>query len=244
MQGDPTEGALIVAARKFGITEEALAKHPRVAEIPFTSERKRHTTVHADPDKPGRSADHGQGRAGNPAVALPLRHAARPAGRAHRDDARPTSRNATRRSQARRCACSRSRPARMPAATLGIDPAKPASDVELPETVEEELVLLGLVGMIDPPRAEVKDAVAVARHAHIRTVMITGDHPATAAAIARELQHPRDGLAGRHRHASCAPWTTRSSTPSSRTCACSPASTPITSCGSSSRCSARATSPP
>ncbi len=53
VQGDPTEGALIVAARKFGITDEALAKRPRVAEIPFTSERKRHTTVHADPDKPG-----------------------------------------------------------------------------------------------------------------------------------------------------------------------------------------------
>ena len=81
----------------------------------------------------------------------------------------------------------------MPAATLGIDPSMPASDVELPETIEEELVLLGLVGMIDPPRAEVKDAVAVARRAHIRTVMITGDHPATAAAIARELNILDDG---------------------------------------------------
>jgi Ca2+-transporting ATPase len=60
--------------------------------------------------------------------------------------------------------------------------------VELPETIEEGLVLLGLVGMIDPPRAEVKDAVRVAREAHIRTVMITGDHPATAAAIAKELE--------------------------------------------------------
>ena len=49
-------------------------------------------------------------------------------------------------------------------------------------------MLLGIVGMIDPPREEVKDAVAVARRAHIRTVMITGDHPATAAAIARELE--------------------------------------------------------
>ena len=48
-------------------------------------------------------------------------------------------------------------------------------------------MLLGLVGMIDPPRAEAKAAVATAKRAHIRTVMITGDHPATAAAIAREL---------------------------------------------------------
>ena len=52
VQGDPTEGALIVAARKFGIAESDLARFPRIAEIPFTSERKRHTTVHADPDNP------------------------------------------------------------------------------------------------------------------------------------------------------------------------------------------------
>ena len=74
----------------------------------------------------------------------------------------------------------------VPAASLGIDPQNP-SEVELPESIEDELVLLGLVGMIDPPREEVKGAVAVARRAHIRTVMITGDHPATAGAIAREL---------------------------------------------------------
>ncbi|MFY9830551.1 MAG: cation-translocating P-type ATPase, partial [Rhodoplanes sp.] len=79
----------------------------------------------------------------------------------------------------------------VPAADLGIDPAAVAVDhglgIELPESTADDLVLLGLVGMIDPPRAEVKEAVATARHAHIRTVMITGDHPATAAAIAREL---------------------------------------------------------
>jgi Ca2+-transporting ATPase len=58
---------------------------------------------------------------------------------------------------------------------------------ELPESVEDDLMLLGFVGMIDPPRPEAKAAVAVAKRAHIRTVMITGDHPATAEAIAREL---------------------------------------------------------
>ena len=51
VQGDPTEGALVVAARKFGLTQEVVARHRRVAEIPFTSERKRHTTVHVDPEK-------------------------------------------------------------------------------------------------------------------------------------------------------------------------------------------------
>ena len=53
LQGDPTEGALVVAARKFGLKAQDLARFARIAEIPFTSERKRHTTVHVDPDRPG-----------------------------------------------------------------------------------------------------------------------------------------------------------------------------------------------
>jgi Ca2+-transporting ATPase len=77
----------------------------------------------------------------------------------------------------------------VPAAELGVDPqalSGPGS-LELPESCEDDLVLLGIVGMIDPPRTEVRAAVEVAKRAHIRTVMITGDHPATAEAIAREL---------------------------------------------------------
>ena len=71
---------------------------------------------------------------------------------------------------------------------LGLDAAGGGiAKAELPESVEDDLVLLGLVGMIDPPRSEAKAAVATAKRAHIRTVMITGDHPATAEAIAREL---------------------------------------------------------
>jgi P-type Ca2+ transporter type 2C len=79
----------------------------------------------------------------------------------------------------------------LPATSLGIDVqaarANRKSVVDLPEDIEEDLVLLGFVGMIDPPRTEAKVAVATAKRAHIRTVMITGDHPATAEAIAREL---------------------------------------------------------
>ena len=78
----------------------------------------------------------------------------------------------------------------MPAASLGIDPKSAAASdvrVEPPESVEDDLILLGLAGMIDPPRTEARDAVITARLAHIRSVMITGDHPATAEAIAREL---------------------------------------------------------
>ena len=79
----------------------------------------------------------------------------------------------------------------LPAASLGLDPqaiiTTHAPDGELPESIEDDLVLLGLIGMIDPPRSETKAAVATAKRAHIRSVMITGDHPATAEAIAREL---------------------------------------------------------
>jgi len=185
VQGDPTEGALVVAARKFGITEQTLASRPRVAEIPFTSERKRHTTVHADPDKPGHVQIMVKGA---PDILLPYcRHVLQ--------DGKPVELNESQRNaiaqrnealagNALRVLAIATRS--MPAADLGIDLQNP-SDFEVPESVENELVLLGLVGMIDPPRAEVKDAVALARRAHIRTVMITGDHPATAAAIAKEL---------------------------------------------------------
>jgi Ca2+-transporting ATPase len=186
VQGDPTEGALIVAARKFGISDDSLARQPRVAEIPFTSERKRHTTVHLDPDNPSNVALMVKGAPeillsrcryvmdqGQPVM---LDEAGR-AGIARRNDELA--------SQALRVLAIATRS--MPAASLGIDPRAPATEIELPESIEEELVLLGLVGMIDPPRPEVKEAVRLARHATIRTVMITGDHPATASAIAQEL---------------------------------------------------------
>ena len=71
VQGDPTEGALIVAARKFGLSDAALARFPRIAEIPFTSERKRHATVHRDSENPGRVAHIRQGRAGSSAREQP-----------------------------------------------------------------------------------------------------------------------------------------------------------------------------
>jgi Ca2+-transporting ATPase len=189
VQGDPTEGALIVAARKFGVTDADLARFPRIAEIPFTSERKRHTTVHRDPANPGELRVFVKGA---PEIlfgkcrylledgkAVPLGDDRR-AELARRNDALAA--------QALRTLAIAART--VPASALGLDPkaADQPSDIGLPETIEDELVLLGFVGMIDPPRTEVKDAVAVAKRAHIRTVMITGDHPATAEAIARELQ--------------------------------------------------------
>ena len=198
VQGDPTEGALIVAARKFGIDESGLARFPRIAEIPFTSERKRHTTVHLDPDNPGVLRVFVKGA---PEVLFAKSDFAWEDGKpATLNDERRTelsTRNEALASQALRTLAIATRT--IPATALGIDARAAAAGklppgFELPDSIEDDLVLLGLVGMIDPPRAEAKAAVAVAKRAHIRTVMITGDHPATAEAIARELQIFEPGM--------------------------------------------------
>jgi P-type Ca2+ transporter type 2C len=188
VQGDPTEGALIVAARKFGVAEGDLARFPRIAEIPFTSERKRHTTVHLDRNNPAELRVFVKGA---PEVLLASTHYLWEDGKvvAIGDDRRAdlSRRNDALAGQALRTLAIATRT--VPAAALGLRPgAEIPHDIELPDSIEDDLVLLGLVGMIDPPRAEAKLAVATAKHAHIRSVMITGDHPATAEAIARELE--------------------------------------------------------
>jgi len=187
VQGDPTEGALIVAARKLGMTEPDLERYPRIAEIPFTSERKRHTTVHLDRAQPGTLHVCVKGApelllekcryAWDNGELVPLTDEGRAA---------LLQRNEALARQALRTLAIATRT--VPAAVLGLDAAGGGiAKAELPESVEDDLVLLGLVGMIDPPRSEAKAAVVTAKRAHIRTVMITGDHPATAEAIAREL---------------------------------------------------------
>jgi Ca2+-transporting ATPase len=185
VQGDPTEGALLVAARKLGIAE--LERYPRIGEIPFTSERKRHTTLHLDRANPAELHVFVKGAAElllekcqhvwDNGQIVPLTEAGRAA---------LLQRNEGLARQALRTLAIATR--MIPAAALGVDPSAAGADKsELPDSVEDDLVLLGLVGMIDPPRVEAKAAVITAKRAHIRTVMITGDHPATAEAIAREL---------------------------------------------------------
>ena len=190
VQGDPTEGALIVAARKFGLSDAELARFPRIAEIPFTSERKRHATVHLDSENPGELRIFVKGA---PEVLLAKSRHLLEDGRIVplSDDRRAdlSRRNDALAGQALRVLAIATR--NLPAASLGLDPQAIVTtrvpDGELPESIEDDLVLLGLIGMIDPPRSEAKAAVATAKRAHIRSVMITGDHPATAEAIAREL---------------------------------------------------------
>jgi Ca2+-transporting ATPase len=189
VEGDPTEGALLVAARKFDIAEVELGRYPRIGEIPFTSERKRHTTVHLDHARLGQLHVLVKGA---PELLLDrCRHVHDNGEVVPLTDERRAAllqRNESLARQALRTLAIATRT--IPSSTLGIDTQSVAvgtATLDLPESIEDDLELLGFVGMIDPPRVEAKAAVATAKRAHIRTVMITGDHPATAEAIAREL---------------------------------------------------------
>jgi Ca2+-transporting ATPase len=186
VQGDPTEGALIVAARKAGLEAEALdARFTRLGEVPFSSERKLMSTVHSDAERQERLLAFTKGA---PDILL-----ARCSHEFAGEEARPLTEsrrweilaaNVTLAGEALR--------------TLGVAfrslPKEAAGPEAIDERVEQDLVFLGLIGMIDPPRQEAKDAVARAKGAGIRPIMITGDHPKTASVIAAEL-----GIATDHR---------------------------------------------
>jgi Ca2+-transporting ATPase len=187
MLGDPTEGALVVAAAKAGYWRYDLENSlPRVAEIPFDSIRKRMTTIH----KNSNERDGGLLPSEEPYVALVkgapdeilgiCSHIYRNGEIALlTDDDRKQllDQNASLASQALRL---------LGGAVKGL-PGLPQGDELTASALEEALVFVGLVGMIDPPRPEVKPAVGIARKAGIKTVMITGDYPETAMAIAREI---------------------------------------------------------
>jgi P-type Ca2+ transporter type 2C len=187
VHGDPTEGALIVAARKAGLEDEALdARFARIAEVPFSSERKLMTTIHSDVEQPERLLALTKGA---PDVLL-----ARCSRELVGEETRPLS--AERRAEILRINEALAGEALR---TLGIAyralPKDALAREELDERVEQDLVFLGLIGMIDPPRDEAREAVARAKGAGIRTMMSTGDHPRTAAVIAAELGISADGRA-------------------------------------------------
>ncbi len=173
IKGDPTEGAMVVAAAKAGLHKHELDKeYPRIDEVPFTSEAKCMTTIHTTPN------DHTIACAkGAPEVMLErCTHERTVDG----DRALTAERRAEILAEAGRMAHNALR-------VLAVASKKNVTRAQ----AEEGLTFLGLFGMIDPPRTEAKDAIRTCRAAGIRPVMITGDHPITALAIAREL-----GLAG------------------------------------------------
>lgn len=182
--GDPTEGALVVAAAKAGLWQKDLAHtYPRLQEIPFDSTRKRMTTIHPD----SRHGGHVAYVKGAPDLLLELASkvvedgSERPLTGERRRDILET--NAALASNALR--------------VLGVAyrPLAQVPETPLPEEVERNLTFVGLIGMIDPARLEVKAAIALARHSGIKTVMVTGDYRDTALAIAVELDLVSDGSA-------------------------------------------------
>ena len=176
VRGDPTEGALLVAARKAGLDEADLAgRFPRIGEVPFSSERRLMSTAHRDGTLPGRLAAKGA-----PDVLLALCSHEDVGGK---EQLLVPARREEIRSEVEALATAALRPLGL--AHRGLSEAE-AGESHGPHH-ERELVWLGVVGMIDPPRTEAAAAVRRAREAAIRTIMITGDHPRTAAAIAAEL---------------------------------------------------------
>jgi Ca2+-transporting ATPase len=185
VQGDPTEGALIVAARKAGLKSHTLgARFERVGEIPFSSERKLMSTVHTDSERHERvliftkgAPDALLGRCSHELVgkeAQPLTSGRREA---------ILKANEQLAGEALR--------------SLGVAfrslPAHALDTENIDERIEQELVFAGLIGMIDPPREEAREAVKRAKTAGIRPIMITGDHPITATVIATQLGIAKNG---------------------------------------------------
>lgn len=169
--GDPTEGALLVAAMKGGISVNDHQDH-LVFEIPFDSERKTMSVVVRRPD-----GNHWTYCKGAPEVLLSqCRHELQQGSAAEL--------TADRREQIMRINAEMAGRA-LRVLAFAYRQHVPGTDTNYQES---NLVFAGLVGMIDPPRDEVRDAVAKCHTAGIRPVMITGDHPATALAIARELR--------------------------------------------------------
>ncbi|QXD15030.1 cation-translocating P-type ATPase [Rhodocaloribacter litoris] len=173
IQGDPTEGALLVAAAKAGLEKEALdERYPRLDEIPFSSETKRMTTLHEGPEGPFACAK------GAPEVILPacthqrMEHDIRPLTADDRDRLLETARHLAEEA--------------LRVLAVAFKPGARANGTGR-EDAETDMTFLGLVGLIDPPRPEAAPAVATCRSAGITVKMITGDHPVTARAVAREI---------------------------------------------------------
>lgn len=166
--GDPTETAIVLAAHRNGLPKEMLNReYPRLAEIPFDSDRKLMTTVNKIDDKYIVIVKGAFDMMASRCVAGDLERAAQVN--------EEMSKNALR------------------VLAIGYKEIDEIPEEPTSEQLENNLIFMGLVGMIDPPREEAKAAVDVCRHAGIRPVMITGDHVVTASAIAKQLGILQEG---------------------------------------------------
>jgi Ca2+-transporting ATPase len=179
VSGDPTEGSLLVTAAKAGLWPEPLNREfPRIGELPFSSERKRMTTVHqmlqgsvayskGAPELVLASCRYIYAEGRERELTDKDRESIIAVGRGMLDDA---------------------------LRVLGLA-YKRLDEGEITEAIEQGMVFTGLVGMIDPPREEARQAIERCQQAGVKAVMITGDHKKTAVAIARELGLLKEGLA-------------------------------------------------
>jgi P-type Ca2+ transporter type 2C len=168
VKGDSTEGALVVAAAKAGIDKSRLdVQFPRLEEIPFTSESKRMTTLHAEE---GGAVAYSKGAA---EIIVGSCHS-----QLFSDAELPL--DAVGRGRIMEAAHLMAADALR---VLAVARKRGATR----ESAQDQMTFLGLVGMIDPPRPEARAAIATCRDAGILPIMITGDHPLTALAVAREL---------------------------------------------------------
>lgn len=176
IEGDPTEAAFLVAERKFGIGERRQRRFERLGEIPFTSERKMMSTL---------ECDHEDGNTtvlitkGAPDVLLGLCTRVRVGMETVALDAALRQRILT--------DVDTLSDAALRTLAVAYRPLAAAERIEDGASLEHDLIYVGTVGMIDPPRPEVDAAIREAHRAGIRVIMITGDHPRTAARIAIDL---------------------------------------------------------
>ena len=176
IHGDPTEAAFLVAERKLGIHERRTKRFERIGEIPFSSERKMMSSIEID-------HEHADARVlitkGAPDVLLGRCSHARVG-----METVPLTDLLRSKMLADVDAMS---DAALRTLAVAYRPIAPDEDWQAGEPLENRLIFVGSVGMIDPPRPEAKVAIAEARRAGIRVIMITGDHPRTAARIAADL---------------------------------------------------------
>ena len=166
--GDPTETAIVLAAHKNGMVKDELNnQYPRLAEIPFDSDRKLMTTVNKINGKNIVIVKGAFDMMASRCIAGDLESAKKFTESMSEDALRVLA--------------------------IGYKEIDEIPETLTSEEVENELTFMGLVGMIDPPRPEAKEAVAICRRAGIKPIMITGDHVVTASAIAKELGILLDG---------------------------------------------------
>ncbi len=195
--GDPTEAALLLAAVRAGADPAAMGlAYPRIQEVPFDSGRKRMTTIHTvrdpRPEDPGPFYDSSRREhtliaiKGAPDIVLEL------CTRRQTLDDRVAPLEEADRQRVLQANDSMTQDALRVLAVAYRVQDQPVSEVNA-EAIERDLIFVGLFGMIDPPRAEVPAAIQLAQRAGLRSVMITGDFPATARAIAEQIGLIRPG---------------------------------------------------